>query len=163
MGIKRVRAVAVACGLVAIGMVTMAVGSTAAQEPSPPTGTLQLTLRDRDVNFRLIDVPPLQSRRQPPTRGDGFLLTGAMRNEAGGRVGRIQAVFVIVNVRREQAQVSATFVLRGGRIMASGADTKARVDDFAVTGGTGRYAAARGTLRVTESRRSTAFLFTFLG
>src|SRR3954454_24064317 len=35
--------------------------------------------------------------------------------------------------------------------------------DFAITGGTGRYAGARGTFRVTEDRRNTRLLFTFLG
>jgi hypothetical protein len=79
------------------------------------------------------------------------------------RVGRLQAVFVLTNVRREQAQVTATFILSDGRVVASGAETRANVDDFAIVGGTGRYTGARGTLRVTDSRRSTAFLFTFLG
>jgi hypothetical protein len=162
MGMKRVRAAAVTCGLLATGGLAVGVGGTAAQEPTPPTGTLQLVLRDRDVRFQLIDVPPLQGRRQPPTRGDGFLLTGPVRNQAGNRAGRLQAVFVITNVRREQAQVSATFLLRGGHIVASGAETKGRVDNFAVTGGTGRYAGARGTLRVTDRRRTTTFLFTFM-
>ena len=163
MGMKRVRATAVACGLVAIGVLTMAVGSTAAQQPSPPTGTLELVQRDRDVSFRPIDVPPFQGPRQRANRGDGAVISGAVRNEAGRRVGRLQALFVVVNVRRQQFQVWATVVLRDGRIMASGADTRARVEDFAVTGGTGRYAGARGTVRVTERRRSTTFLFTFLG
>ena len=164
MGMKRVRAAAVACGLVAIGVLTMAVGSTAAQQPIPPTGTLELMQRAGDVSFRQIDVPPFQGPRQRPNRGDGAVISGAVRNEAGSRVGRVQAVGVLTNVRREQAEiVSATFLLRGGRIMASGADTRARVDDFAITGGTGRYAGARGTLTLTERRRSAAFLFTFLG
>jgi hypothetical protein len=163
MGMKRVTTAAVACGLFATGGLAIA-GSTAAQEPTPPTGTLQLMQRDRETRFHFIDVPPRQGQRQPPTPGDGFLLTGALRYQASGnRAGRLQAVFVITNVRREEAQISATFLLRGGRIMASGADTKPRVDDFAITGGTGRYAGARGTLRVTEHRRSSAFLFTFFG
>lgn len=160
---KRVRAAAVAGGLLATGGLAGSVVSTEAQQPGPPTGTLQLVQRDRDARFHFIDVPPRQGPRRPPTPGDGFVITGAVRDQAGKRAGRLQAVFVITNVRREEAEGSATFLLPDGHIMASGADTRSRVDDFAVTGGTGRYAGARGTLRVTERRRSTAFLFTFLG
>jgi hypothetical protein len=154
------RATLVVCGLVATGALGASVVSTEAQQSSPPTGTLQLTLRDRDTGFRFIDVHP---QRRAPAVGDGAVIRGALRDQAGTRMGRLQATFVITNPRREQAQVSATFVLPGGRITVSGADTKARVDDFPVTGGTGSYTGARGTVRVTEHRRSTTFLFTFLG
>jgi hypothetical protein len=163
MRIKRVRAAAAACALIATGGSAIAVGSPAAQEPSPPTGTLELRQRAGDVTFRPIDVRPFQGPRQRPNPGDGAVISGGVRNEAGRQVGRLQAVFVVVNVRRQQFQVWATFVLRGGRIMASGADTRARAEDFAVTGGTGRFAGARGTVRVTERRRTTTFLFTFFG
>lgn len=86
-----------------------------------------------------------------------------MRDQAGRRTGRVQAVFVITNARRRDAEVSGTFILSGGRIMVAAADTRARIDDFAITGGTGRYPGARGTFRVTGNRRNTGFLFTFMG
>jgi hypothetical protein len=156
-------AAAVACGLFATAGLTTAVVSTQAQPPTPPTGALTLMQRDRDARFQFIDVPPRQGDRRPPTPGDGFLITGAVRDQAGRRVGRLHAVFVITNARREEAQGSATFILSDGHIVISGAETRARVDHFAITGGTGRYTGARGTFQVTEGRRSTAFLFTFLG
>ncbi len=163
MGVKRATA-AIACGVLATAGSATAVVSTEAQQPGPPTGTLQLMQRDRDARFQLLaDVRPRQGERGRPTPGDSFMITGAVRDEAGKRAGRVQALFVVTNARREDAQVSATFIVRGGHIAITGADTKARVDHFAVTGGTGRYTGARGTLRVTEGRRSTAFLFTFLG
>jgi hypothetical protein len=163
MAVKRVRAAVVASGLLATGALAASVVSTEAQQPGPPTGTLQLGQRDRDTTFRFIDVPPRQGERRGPTPGDGALITGAVRDQAGKRAGRLQATFVLTNIKREEAEVSATFLLSGGRIMASGADTKAAVDDFAVTGGTGRYAGARGTVTVTEHRRSTKFFFNFTG
>jgi Dirigent-like protein len=86
-----------------------------------------------------------------------------MRDSAGSRAGRLQAIFTFTSPKRGEIQVSATFVLRDGRISASGAETNARTDDFAVTGGTGRFTGARGTLRVTDGKRSTSFLFTFMG
>jgi hypothetical protein len=162
MGITWLRVAAVTCGLVASAGLANVVSSQA-QQPGPPTGTLQLEQRDRDARFRFIDVPPRQGERRPPNAGDGFLITGAVRDQAGQRAGRVQAVFVITAARREQAQGSATFVLADGHIAISGAETAANVDDFAITGGTGRYAGARGTLRVTEGRNTTGFLFTFMG
>jgi hypothetical protein len=161
MGRKQVRA-ALACGLFVTAGLATAVAGTEAQQPGPPTGTLQLIQRDRDAKFRFIDVPPRRGDRRP-TAGDGFLITGPVRDPAGNRAGRLQAVFVITDVRREDSQGSATFILPDGHIVISGAETKARIDDFAIVGGTGRYTGARGTLRVTEGSRSTAFLFTFLG
>jgi hypothetical protein len=154
------RATLVVCGLAATGGLAASVVSTEAQAPGPPTGTLQLELRDRDTTFRFVDVTP---RGERPRAGDNFLITGPLRDQGGNRAGRLQVVFVVTNPRREQSQVSATLVLSGGRISATGADTRARVDHFAVTGGTGRYTGARGTLTVTERRRSATLLLTFVG
>ncbi len=162
MGITRLRVAAVTCGLVAsAGLVTVV--SSQAQAPGPPTGTLQLMQRERDARFRFLDVPPRRGERGRPNAGDGFIITGPVRDQAGQRAGRLQAVFVITNVRREQAEGTATFLLTGGRITLSGAETRADVEDFAITGGTGRYAGARGTMRLTEGRNTTGFLFTFMG
>ena len=120
--------------------------------------------RDREGRFQIIvDVRPRQGERGRPTAGDSFLITGPVRDQAGRRAGRVQAVFVITDARREEAQISATFLLPGGHIVINGADTRARVDHLAIIGGTGRYTGARGTFRVTEGRRSIVFRFTFLG
>ena len=66
MRIKRVRAAAGACALIATGGSAIAVGSPAAQEPSPPTGTLELRQRVGDVTVRPIDVRPFQGPRHRP-------------------------------------------------------------------------------------------------
>jgi Dirigent-like protein len=160
---RRLRAAAVACGIVATAGLTMAVVGEAQPQQGPPTGTLRLLQRNREAKFHFIDVPPLQGVRRTPTPGDGAVITGPMRDSAGGKAGRLQAIFTFTRPKRGEIQVSATFVLRDGRISVSGAETNARTDDFAVSGGTGRYAGARGTLRVTDGKRSTAFVFTFMG
>jgi hypothetical protein len=159
MSITRRTVAAATCGLVAsAGLVT--VGGSQAQEPRPPTGTLEFMQRERDTRSRLIDVPPRQGERGRPTIGDGFLITGSVRDLAGNRAGRLQAHFLVTS--REDAQASGTFILNDGRIVIGGATTEADIDDFAVLGGTGRYAGARGTLRVIEGR-ATGFVFTFTG
>src|SRR5687767_8028242 len=108
MDITRPRVAAITCGLVAsAGLVTVV--SSQAQAPGPPTGTLELMQRERDAEFRFIDVPPRRGERGRPNVGDGFIITGPVRDQAGQRAGRLQAVFVLTNVRREQAEGSATF------------------------------------------------------
>lgn len=159
MGITRLGVAAVTCGFVAsAGLATVV--SSQAQQPGPPTGTLELMQRDADIRSRVIDVPPRQGERRRPTIGDGSLITGSVRDPAGNRAGRLQAHFLVTS--RDDAQASGTFILHDGRIVFGGATTEADMDDFAVLGGTGRYAGARGTLRVTEGK-TTAFLFNFLG
>jgi hypothetical protein len=160
---KRLAIVLAAASAAVVALATGVVSTGGAQQPSPPTGTLQFVQRDRDVTFKLIDIPPRQGERRPPTPGDGFLIRGGFRDQAGNRVGHLQATFVITDAKREEAQVSGTFILSDGHIVVAGAETKANPDFFAITGGTGRYAGARGTLQVTESRRETAFLLTFAG
>jgi hypothetical protein len=66
MSTRRFKAAAVAWGLLATaGLTTAAVG--AAPPQGPPTGTLQLLQRNREANFRFVDVPPLQGVRRTPT------------------------------------------------------------------------------------------------
>jgi hypothetical protein len=51
-GHEGVRAAVVASGLLATGALAASVVNTEAQQPGPPTGTLQLGQRDRDTTFR---------------------------------------------------------------------------------------------------------------
>jgi hypothetical protein len=60
-----------------------------------------------------------------------------------------------------------SFILDNGQIVVSGPvierGRKDRTDTLAVVGGSGAYTAARGTVVVTERRRSTRVEFTFAG
>jgi hypothetical protein len=59
-------------------------------------------------------------------------------------------------------RAAATFVLGGGKIEAAGASAFSRLRNgaaFTITGGTGAYAAATGTLTVREGKRRTFFTF----
>src|SRR4051812_50201233 len=93
---------AVTCGLLATAGLAMAVGGTEAQQPGPPTGTLQLVLRQSDGDFRLtVDAPP-RRRGNRVTNGDGFQVTGAVRDQAGmeSSSARDQATQAIVALGR---------------------------------------------------------------
>ena len=160
------QAVVLIAALAAVLAVGIAViGSGAAQQPGPPTGTLDLVLRDRESTFRYVDNPPRGGDPERPSPGDTAIIGGTLRDTSNRRVGRVHATFVrIRGGRKEVDQVSGTFVVQGGYIVVQGVDVHpGRTDEMAIAGGTGRYAGARGILRITDTRRGARFRFSFIG
>jgi Dirigent-like protein len=147
----------------AIVSVVALVGSSGAQQPGPPTGTLELVSLDRETRFTFVDNPPRRRERA----GDLFMINARLRDGANRSAGRLHASFAETQPPpRVVAQGSATFILRNGQIMVSGPIVDRpgdRTDTFAVVGGSGAYTAARGTMVTTEMRRRTRFVFTFAG
>ncbi len=144
-------------------LATLAHLGAAAQQPAPPSGTLELVQRDRETRFTMVDLPPRQGNRRLPTPGDVAVISGPMRSASNRRVGRVQAHFTAVSRgRRFAAEVTGTFLLRRGNIMIQGPIGEGRVDRLAIVGGTGVYAGARGTLTIRDGRRDSRFHFTFM-
>jgi hypothetical protein len=145
----------------AIVSVVALVGSSGAQQPGPPTGTLELVSLDRETRFTFVDNPPRRRERA----GDLFMINARLRDGANRPTGRLHASFAETQPPpRVVAQGSATFILRNGQIMVSGPIVDRpgdRTDTFAVVGGSGAYTAARGTMVTMETRRRTRFVFTF--
>jgi hypothetical protein len=147
-----------ACAAI-VGAVAI-VGNSGAQQPGPPTGTLEFVALDRESRFEFIDRPP--RRRQ--SAGDQFLITERLRDSSNRRVGRTHAVFAATPGRPRAFQGSGTFVLGNGQVVVAGAlDEQGRTDTLAIVGGSGAFTGAQGTLLITERRRSTTFLLTFAG
>jgi hypothetical protein len=154
------RQAAVLSAALAVAVVGLAVVNSNAQQPGPPTGTLELVGLNREARFKFVDTPP----RRRESAGDQILITQRLRNASNRRVGRVHASFAITPGRRSAAQGSGTFILRNGRIVVTGiVDERGRTDTLAIVGGSGAYTGARGTLVVTDRRRSERFLFTFIG
>jgi Dirigent-like protein len=148
----------------AIVSVVALVGSSGAQQPGPPTGTLELVSLDRETRFAFVDNPPRRRERA----GDLFVINARLRDAAGRPAGRLHASFAETQPPpRVVAHGSATFILRNGQVMVSGPIVDRgrtdRTDTFAVVGGSGAYTAARGTMVSRETRRRTRFVFTFAG
>lgn len=158
---QRLTLITVACA--AIISAIAFVGTSGAQQLGPPTATLELVSLDRETRFRVIDNPP-RSDPERPSPGDLAIITARLRDSANRRAGKVYAVFMrLAGRRRFVDQVRGTFRLRGGYIVVEGIVAGGRRDNLAVTGGTGSYAGARGTLQVTSTRKGARYRFTFIG
>lgn len=139
-----------------VALAAPALLGTATAQPGPPSGTLELVQLERDTRSGFVDTPP----RRRESAGDTFTVAGPVRDAAGRRAGRAQAVFT--QTGRRSAQGNATFALRTGQIViAGGLAGSNNIDTLAIVGGTGAYTGATGTARITMRRGRTAFRFSF--
>lgn len=129
---------------------------TATAQPGPPSGTLTLVQLERDTRTGYLDNPP----RRRESADDVFAVSGRVRDAANRPTGRAQAVFT--QTGRRLAQGSATFALAQGQIVIVGGLAGSGTDNLVIAGGTGAYAGATGTARITERRGRTEFLFSFV-
>ncbi len=124
-----------------------ALATTSPAKPAaPPTGELHLVARAQSVT--LVDNPPRQhGRHHPPSRGDGLVLIEKVFDpESGDRIGRGQTACTVINARQSRLQCAGTVVLPQGEIALQGGGQP----PFAITGGTGAFAGARGTVDGSE-------------
>ena len=104
-----------ACAAI-VGVVAV-VGSSGAQPPGPPTGTLELVSLNRETRFAFVDNPPRRRERA----GDLFVINARLRDGSNRPAGRVHASFAETQPPpRVVAQGSATFILGNGQIMVSG-------------------------------------------
>jgi hypothetical protein len=127
-------------GVAGVGAVTMGAPSVSA---SPAARSFVLL------------SPRLHSslRATHPEVGSSSMLTGDITDETGAKLGQFHATRVVLESgpTTELTHVDQhVFRLANGTLLGSGVSTRSRtvVDSFAVTGGTGVYANARGTYRV---------------
>ena len=126
---------------------TAALATTSPAQPAgPPSGELHLVARGGSVT--LVDHPPMQhSRHHPPSRGDGLILTEKVFDPAtGDRIGRSHTACTVIDASHSRLQCTGTVVLPQGELALQGGDRT----PIAVTGGTGAFAGARGTVEGRE-------------
>jgi hypothetical protein len=154
--------ICISAACAALVAAALVVATSGAQQPGPPTGTLDLVNRQGESAFKFVDNPPLRKE----SAGDMAILTGRLRGTDGAAQGRFQAYFVATKSRNfERAfrgQASGTFMLPAGDLVVEGVtDDKRAQEPFAIAGGTGAYAGARGVLTVTDTEAETRFHFAF--
>ncbi len=142
------------------------VPATFAQSEAPETLTLQLRHRDAKVSF--VDVAPkMTRRRRSESPGDLAVGTAKLRSASGQEIlGHSHQSFMITGGRGEATteHITATFVLRDGQITLQGVTDNSKPDAplvVAITGGTGRYNAARGSAHIRESPTAVTFELRF--
>ena len=140
---------ALARGLLALGGL-VGLGASGA---SAVRGARSFVLHARDVAGDARD----ERAGTVPMRGDRLTLRGDLFDEHGRAAGELHGA--VMTLRGPGAHESAaerlelhTFKLRDGTIVGSGT-SGASEGEFAILGGTGRYAAARGTYVALHDRR----------
>lgn len=103
--------------------------------------------------FTVIDVPPLQATPGDYKPGDYTVFGDVLTNKAGRRVGTEAGTGTITRVDDSGAQIyySMAIRLRGGQITASGIGSPDPRKHLAVTGGTGSFTGASGSIRLIEN------------
>ena len=157
--------IALSAAALAAAAVVLAPG-TSAQGPSTQdqnSETVTVEFRHREAKVRLVDLPPQMTRRRPSeSPGDLAFGSARLRNAAGAIVGELHQSFMVTGGRGEATteQITATFVLRDGQITVQGLADNGKPNApliAAITGGTGRYDGARGSMHVRESRSAVTF------
>lgn len=133
-----------ACGIAAVLAAVALAGGTLAHGAS--SKTLRLTITGTKISD--VDVPPLvTSKTSPETPGDEVI---AVSRVGGAATGRRYLVCTVTqtapSVEKALYSCNVTYVLAGGTITADGVVRLDGSSTVAVTGGTGAFAAARGTL-----------------
>ena len=150
--------------LAAVAVVTGVVVLPATGHDVKPTGTLVFTGKATSGDQRMVDLPP-----KGISLGDHFLGAETLR-QASGPAGRMDVDCVIIDRAYQGQACSLSLILKDGQVIAQGAGVDKRIpgvggttppagDEYAITGGTGAYQGAAGTLRLKAGRtKDTATL-----
>jgi Allene oxide cyclase barrel like domain len=113
--------------------------------------TIRVVSHNTEENF--VDVG-----KQGLSLGDEFVFTSRLTRH-GKKVGHTGVVCTFTSVKREESQCLGSAKLRRGEITIQGLQADdPRVFSFAITGGTGAYEGAEGTLVVRELRHNRELL-----
>jgi hypothetical protein len=140
------------CG--AVPLAVMAAGGSASH---PSSQTLRVSLVP--ATEQLVDNPPRSKARRGErdiSAGDAVVVTEQALDESGRRVGTAHVHCVATrgsrNPDRATAQCAATLRLRDGDIMGAFVFRGEEPRTVAVTGGTGAYEGARGSITFAEQK-----------
>jgi hypothetical protein len=142
-------AVPTVAGLAIVGGLAIAHAGTA-QEP----GMRTLTLVQKKTKPTFVDLGRKSSSSFNPSPGDLTVFAAKLSQPDGTPAGRSQGYCVAADVRHRGEQCSYSFDLREGQIDGEGKVVYGRRFSIPVSGGTGAYEGARGSVAFTVGRRS---------
>jgi hypothetical protein len=144
---------------VSVAAAVVAVVAAGASGKSSPAGAASITLKfvEHDSAFAFVDVPPKGGARKPPSQGDEFVIGGRL-TQGGRKVGTSNLVCTITQPGKNGLSTCAgTLIVPGGTITAQGVSyLTTNTDTFAITGGTGRYASAKGVVVSSQAKGGNA-------
>ena len=119
-------------------------------------GERTLKFVEKGGSSKFVDNPPkARTRNGPPSPGDEFIFSSPLYDESGARAGLVAIHCTVeVGAARNLADCQGTAKLKDGTLAVSGLSGDSRKTVVAVTGGTGAYEGARGS--VTSVARSDA-------
>jgi hypothetical protein len=149
-----------ATALTAGTIATLAVVLPAQGQDAAPRH-LEFTSSEKQGEEHMIDGRP-----KGPSVGDRWLLATTL-SQAGRTAGRLEGDCVAVDKTFGVLQCSVVAILADGRITLQGASVDKRIpgvggrgEEYAITGGTGAYEGASGTMRRTGDGRRDTLTFT---
>jgi len=150
-------AIRLAAPLAAVGLVA-AIAAPGGSAQTPTGTTLSLTEKNDGGSSAFIDNTP-RSRGERPAAGDQIVFSNPIYDAAGTkRQGSLTATCTVWRTTKSGEPpliCSAVYALPGGDLVVSGRLTPG-TQHLAVTGGTGAYAGARGTVDSAETKTGFA-------
>jgi hypothetical protein len=168
MTITRCRFAATAGGLLAIGLSCAGIASAAA-----PATTLTFKEPEKGSTFTYVDVAPLAPKKHGfPTAispGDQIVVTNPLA-KGGKTIGKLRArctATASAKTSSPEAFATAHFICEGvfsfgGSSLYGNASLVKGGSEGVITGGTGKYAGARGTLTSKEGKGGSTTTITLL-
>jgi hypothetical protein len=120
-------------------------------QSTTPTPAQEIDFKIAGFSNKYLDAKP-----KGPSTGDRFIDKGRLVNPAGGAsLGYILQACDYAKVgKKELSNCAGGLQLRAGRITFSDAGTdEGRVTHVAITGGTGAYSTARGTIAIDAGKK----------
>jgi allene oxide cyclase-like protein len=156
---KRTPVLTAAAAAIALAGAAIAAGGGGAQEPAGRS----FTVFEREGGFGFVDNKPTQRGKndQRISVGDQFAFNSALLDEAKKRVGRLDATCIATGAGRTfaggQYVCHGTFRLADGHLALSTAFRGNTSDNaaIAITGGTGAYEGARGSVLSKQEGKLT--------
>jgi hypothetical protein len=150
-------------------LATLVILSTSSTAQTPPARTFVLSELTRSATFRFIDNPPrsFNNGRGSVSSGDIATVRTPLADASKHRAGTLNAACIVTRAAKTFAtavlQCNLGYELKGGQLAATGAvrgETKSTV--LAITGGTGAYEGARGSVTAVDGRTSSEDTFHLL-
>lgn len=134
--------------------------AAAAFSAAGATGQTGTTPPDRVVEVTLNAMQDVDQRPKGPSAGDGWVGAGPIR-EGGKVIGRVEAVSTLLDPKYEVMVQHGVLLLPDGTLTYEGAGTNKPVPGadpstagdtniYAITGGTGAYTGADGTITLAS-------------